>query len=98
MLVKSIVPFTPLACNETGVYREKCTYFFIFDPKQRMWVHVRTAAPKAVLTCVHNQCFEQKYLKYRNGCFYFYLGPLRSVTIFRVFKTLTFRNIVLSNI
>ena len=26
----------------------------------------------------------------------FYLGPLRSVNIFRVFKTLTFRNILLS--
>ena len=28
----------------------------------------------------------------------FYLGPLRSVKIFRVFKTLTFRNILLSNV
>ena len=27
---------------------------------------------------------------------YFYFGPLRSVKIFRVFKTLTFRNILLS--
>ena len=27
----------------------------------------------------------------------FYFGPLRSVKIFRVFKTLTFRNILLSN-
>ena len=27
----------------------------------------------------------------------FYFGPLRSVQIFRVFKTLTFRNILLSN-
>ena len=29
---------------------------------------------------------------------YFYLGPLRSVKIFRVLKTLAFRNILLSNI
>ena len=28
----------------------------------------------------------------------FYLGPLRSVKIFRVFKTLTFRNIIRSNV
>ena len=28
----------------------------------------------------------------------FYLGLLRSVKIFRVFKTLTFRNILLSNV
>ena len=28
----------------------------------------------------------------------FYLGPLRSVKIFRVFKTLTFRSVLLSNV
>ena len=29
---------------------------------------------------------------------YFYLGPLRSVKIFRVFKTFKFRNILLTNV
>ena len=31
-----------------------------------MWVLVRTASSKAVLTSTHNQCFEQKYEKYQN--------------------------------
>ena len=32
------------------------TFFLIFDPKYRLWVLL-----EAVLTCTHNQSFEQKY-------------------------------------
>ena len=36
----------------------------MFAPKHRLWVLVRTASlTEAVLTCTHNQCFEQKYKK-----------------------------------
>ena len=37
--------------------------FLMFDPKHRLWVLVRTASP--VLTCTHNQCFEQTYKNYQ---------------------------------
>ena len=53
-------PLTPhfyiVKLGFTGVY-----FFLIFAPKHRLWVLVRTALlTEAVLTCTHNQCFEQK--------------------------------------
>ena len=51
----------------TGVY----LFFLIFDPKHTLLLHVRTASlrqfklAETVQTCIHNQCFEQKYLKYQ---------------------------------
>ena len=32
--------------------------------KHRLWVFVRTASQRRVLTSTHNLCFEQKYEKY----------------------------------
>ena len=53
-------PLTPhfyiVKLGFTGVY-----FFLIFAPKHRLWVLVT----EAVLTCTHNQCFEQKYEKYK---------------------------------
>ena len=51
-------PLHPILYSKTGVYRG-IYYFLIFAPKQRLWVLVRTASLNAVLTCTHNQCFEQ---------------------------------------
>ena len=45
----------------TGVY----IIFRISAQKHRLWVLVRTAS-EAVLTGIHNLCFEDKYEKYRN--------------------------------
>ena len=34
--------------------------FFIFAPKDKLWVLVGTPLAEAVLMCTHNLCFEQK--------------------------------------
>ena len=47
-------PLHPLLYSKTGVYRG-IHYLLIFALKHRVWVLVR-----AVLTCTHNLCFEQK--------------------------------------
>ena len=57
-------PFTPhfyiVKPGFTGVY----IIFLIFTLKHRSWVHVRTTA--AVLTCIHDLVFEQKYENSQN--------------------------------
>ena len=50
-------PYTPLVYSKTGVYRG-IHYFLIFALKHRLCVLIRTAS-EAVLTCIHNLCFEQ---------------------------------------
>ena len=47
----------------TGVYIN----FLISAQKHRSWVFVRTASPRseAILTIIHNLCFEQKYENYQ---------------------------------
>ena len=39
-------------------------FFLIFDPKHRLWV----------LTCNHNQCYEQKYQNYHHFFFFFFFA------------------------
>ena len=45
MSVKCIPHYTPLLYSKTGVYGRMCI-FFIFDPKHRLWVLVRTASAR----------------------------------------------------
>ena len=54
----NVNPF--IARSETGVCRG-ISIFLVFAPKHRVRVLIRTAPGEAVLTCTHNQCFEQKY-------------------------------------
>ena len=60
-----LYPLTPhfyiVKLGFTGVY----IFFLIFALKHRLWVLVRTASLR-VLTCTHNQCFEQKLVKHHN--------------------------------
>ena len=50
-------------------------------------------------TCDFHKCFKLKSPRISSTVqIIFYLGPLRSVKIFRVFKTLTFRNVLLRNV
>ena len=43
--------------TQVSVYRTIGPLVLIFAPKHRLWVLVRA---EAVLTCIHNLCFEQK--------------------------------------
>ena len=44
-------------------YKVKLGQFLIFDPKHRLWVFVRTASAKAVLTCINPQSKLQLKIK-----------------------------------
>ena len=61
----NVYPIKPHFYSKTRVCKGK-QFFLIFDPKHRLWVQVRTASARqlAVLTCIHNQCFEQGYEKF----------------------------------
>ena len=48
MSVTCIPPYTPLLYNKTGVCRGIPIFFFIFLPKHRLWVLVRTASAQSI--------------------------------------------------
>ena len=66
-------PFHPIFNSKIGVYRG-FHFSLIFALKHIVGTR-QNRLNKAVLTCTHNQCFEQKYEKHHNFssenyCFY----------------------------
>ena len=76
MSVKRIPPKTPTLDRKPCVCRG-IPIFLIFYPKHTFWALVRTASvvrTEAVLTCIHNVCFEQKYF-----CTVFFVSILKKI-------------------
>ena len=58
MSVECTPPYTPLVYSKTGVYRAK--HFFSKHLDCGYSLDIEAVLNEMVLTCTHNQCFEQK--------------------------------------
>ena len=71
--------------------------FFIASKGSNLYILFATTAAD-VVPCGGSKTFRETESPRTTSRLYFYLDPLRSVKILRVFKTLIFRNVILSNV